>query len=54
MKHRYKLCNIEIPFIYIQLVMTFDNNNDNILFDHNIHIEITIYNSLHNAMAVLS
>ncbi len=25
-----------------------DNDNDNILFDHNLQIEITIYNSLEN------
>ncbi len=25
-----------------------DNNNDNILFDHNIQIEIIMYNSLEN------
>ncbi len=26
----------------------FDNDKDNILFDHNLQIEITIYNSLEN------
>ncbi len=26
----------------------YDNDNDNILFDHNIQIEITMYNSLEN------
>ncbi len=25
-----------------------DNHNDNILFDHNVQIEITIFNSLEN------
>ncbi len=25
-----------------------DNDNDNILFDHNLQIEVTIYNSLEN------
>ncbi len=25
-----------------------DNDNDNILFDHNVQIEITIFNSLEN------
>ncbi len=25
-----------------------DNDNDNILFDHNVQIEVTIFNSLEN------
>ncbi len=32
----------------IQMQLTSDNDNDNILFDHNIQIEIIMYNSLEN------
>ncbi len=33
---------------YISLNIIENNDNDNILFNHNLQIEITIYNSLEN------
>ncbi len=35
-------------------VINLHNDNDNILFDHNVQIEIKIYNSLENQIINLS
>ncbi len=37
-----------ITWCVICIVNDNDNDNDNILFDHNLQIEIAIYNSLEN------
>ncbi len=39
---------IRIIKMYNSMKCNDDNDNDNILFDHNLQIEITIYNSLEN------